>query len=75
VEVHNAIHEGLKAKDVLVAIHQMRILGFTNANHNPKGKALEWDTGVLQGLRATSVEELLDQSEVSENELISLGIV
>ncbi|KAJ5485753.1 hypothetical protein N7530_000053 [Penicillium desertorum] len=67
VEVLTAIHEGLKANDALVAIHQMRIMGFTNANHNPKGKALEWGTGILQGLRATSVEEFLDQSEAGED--------
>jgi hypothetical protein len=41
----------------------MRILRFTNANHNPKAKALEWGTGVLQGLRATTMEEFLDQEQ------------
>ncbi|GIC92831.1 uncharacterized protein Aud_009304 [Aspergillus udagawae] len=61
-EVLGNIIEGLKANDPWVAVHQMRILGFTNANHNPKGKALEWGTGVLQGLRATTVEEFLDQA-------------
>jgi nucleoside-diphosphate-sugar epimerase len=66
-EVLDAIHEGLKAGDAHVAIHQMRVLGFTNANHNPKGKALEWGMGVLQGLRATSVKEFLDQAEAGEN--------
>ncbi|CAG8907855.1 unnamed protein product [Penicillium egyptiacum] len=62
-EVLNAIHEGLKANDALVAVHQMRIMGFTNANNNPKGKALEWGTGVLAGLRATGVQEFLDQAQ------------
>ncbi|RJE19905.1 hypothetical protein PHISCL_07753 [Aspergillus sclerotialis] len=62
-EVIGDIFEGLNAKDPGVAIHQMRILGFTNANHNPRGKALEWGTGVLQGLRATTVEEFLDLAE------------
>ncbi|KAI9038567.1 uncharacterized protein KD926_010612 [Aspergillus affinis] len=47
--------------------HQMRILGFTNANHNPREEALEWGTGVLQGLRATPVKEFLDQSEASKD--------
>lgn len=62
-EVLGDIYEGLKANDPLVAVHQMRVLGFTNANHNPEAKSLEWGTGVLQGLRATSVEEFLDQGE------------
>ncbi|KAJ8103437.1 hypothetical protein POJ06DRAFT_279230 [Lipomyces tetrasporus] len=65
-EVLGDIYEGLKANDPGVAVHQMRILGFTNANHNPKGKALEWGTGVLQGLRATTVEEFLDQAEAGK---------
>ncbi|KAJ5926225.1 hypothetical protein N7516_007998 [Penicillium verrucosum] len=65
--VLDAIHEGLKAGDAHVAIYQMRVLGSTNANNNPKGKALERDTGILQGLRATSVKEFLDQAEAGEN--------
>ncbi|KAK9237788.1 hypothetical protein V1525DRAFT_402924 [Lipomyces kononenkoae] len=65
-EVLGDIFEGLKGNDPGVAVHQMRILGFTNANHNPKGKALEWGTGVLQGLRATTVEEFLDQAEAGK---------
>jgi len=65
-EVLGDIFEGLKANDPGVAVHQMRILGYTNANHNPKGKALEWGTGVLQGLRATTVEEFLDQAEAGK---------
>ncbi|GMF67839.1 unnamed protein product [Aspergillus oryzae] len=46
-----------------VAVHQMRILGFTNATHIPEEKALEWGTGVLQGLHAISVEELLEKAK------------
>lgn len=66
-EVLGDIMEGLKANDPGVAVHQLRILGFTNANHNPKGKTLEWGTGVLQGLRATTVEEFLDQTEAGRS--------
>lgn len=66
-EVLNAIYEGLQLNDPGVAVHQMRILGFTNANHNPKEKALEWGTGVLQGMHATSVKEFLDQAEAGKN--------
>jgi hypothetical protein len=62
-EVLGDIVEGLKAIDPSVAFHQMRILGFTKANHNPNAKALEWGTGVLQGLRATTMEEFLDQAQ------------
>ncbi|KAF7595975.1 hypothetical protein BBP40_004121 [Aspergillus hancockii] len=65
-EVLGDIIQGLQANDPWVAIHQMRILGFTNANHNPKGKALEWGTGVLQELQATTVEEFLDQAEAGK---------
>jgi len=65
-EVLGDIFEGLKANNPEVAYHQLRILGFTNANHNPKEKALEWETGVLQGLHATTVEEFLDQAEASK---------
>ena len=46
-----------------VAVHQMRILGFTNATHISEEKALEWGTGVLQGLHAISVEELLEKAK------------
>ncbi|KAL4772018.1 hypothetical protein BDW60DRAFT_216746 [Aspergillus nidulans var. acristatus] len=66
-EVLGDIIQGLQANDPWVAVHQMRILGFTNANHNPKGKALEFGTGVLQGLRPTTVEEFLDQAEAGRH--------
>ncbi|KAL2858979.1 hypothetical protein BJX68DRAFT_262498 [Aspergillus pseudodeflectus] len=62
-EVLGDIYEGLKANDPSVAVHQLRILGFTNANHNPEAKALKWGTGVLHGLRATTIEEFLNQAE------------
>ncbi|KAL4919653.1 hypothetical protein BDW62DRAFT_216802 [Aspergillus aurantiobrunneus] len=64
-EVLAAIHDGLNRNDPWVAIHQMRILGFTNANHNPEGKALKWGTGILQGLAGTTIEEFLDQAEAA----------
>lgn len=64
-EVLDLIHKGLESD---VAVHQMRIMGFTNANHNPKEKVLEWGTGILQGLRATSVEELLNQAQVCRDQ-------
>ncbi|CEN61913.1 hypothetical protein ASPCAL08558 [Aspergillus calidoustus] len=62
-EVLGDIYEGLKANDPSVAVHQLRILGFTNGNHNPEVKALKWGTGVLDGLRATTIEEFLNQAE------------
>ncbi|KAI9042362.1 uncharacterized protein KD926_005657 [Aspergillus affinis] len=40
-EVLRDILEGYKENGPGLAIHQMRILGFTNANHNPREKALE----------------------------------
>lgn len=43
-----------------LAIHQMRLLGFTNANHSPEEKVLKWGTGILTGLTPFSVESLLD---------------
>ncbi|KAE8363267.1 hypothetical protein BDV27DRAFT_146255 [Aspergillus caelatus] len=67
-EVLDAIYKGLKANDGGVAVHQMRILGFTNANHIPDAKALVWGTGVLQGLHATSVKELLEKAKAGLNQ-------
>ncbi|KAJ5604120.1 hypothetical protein N7537_007076 [Penicillium hordei] len=66
-EVLDSIHEGLNSNDTSVAIHQMRILGFTNANHNPDEKVLRWGTGVLEGLYPISVDELLAQAEAGSN--------
>ncbi|KAJ6099134.1 hypothetical protein N7467_000669 [Penicillium canescens] len=65
-EVLDSIHKGLESNDAGVAVHQMRILGFTNANHNPKEKVLNWGTGVLRGLCATTVDDFLNQSEVGQ---------
>jgi nucleoside-diphosphate-sugar epimerase len=62
-EVLSDIFEGLKTNDPSVDVHQMRVLGFTNANHNCEAKSLKWGTGVLHGLRATTVIEFLDQAE------------
>ncbi|KAE8333275.1 hypothetical protein BDV39DRAFT_188382 [Aspergillus sergii] len=66
-EVLDAIYKRLQANDDGVALHQMRIFGFTNANHIPEEKALEWGTGVLQGLHAISVEELLEKAKARAN--------
>ncbi|KAH7124889.1 hypothetical protein B0J13DRAFT_511202 [Dactylonectria estremocensis] len=64
-EVVDAILKGLGANDPNVAVHQMRLLGFTNVNQCPEDKVLKWGEGVLQGLSATTIESLLDQADRS----------
>ncbi|KAF5613321.1 uncharacterized protein FTJAE_13948 [Fusarium tjaetaba] len=44
------------------AMHQLRIQGFTSANHNPKEKVLGWGVGPLTGLHPTSIQEFLDEA-------------
>ncbi|KAE8132026.1 hypothetical protein BDV38DRAFT_275434 [Aspergillus pseudotamarii] len=67
-EVLDAICKGLKANNAGVAVHQMRILGFTNANHIHDEKALVWGTGVLHGLYATRVKKLLEKANTGLNQ-------
>ncbi|KAH7011197.1 hypothetical protein EDB80DRAFT_570833 [Ilyonectria destructans] len=59
-EVVDAIVKGLGANDPNVAVHQMRLMGFTNANQCPEDRVLKWGKGVLQGLRAITVEDCLN---------------
>ncbi|RYP69921.1 hypothetical protein DL769_005146 [Monosporascus sp. CRB-8-3] len=60
-EVVDAIVEGLQARDPNVAIHQMRLLGFTNANQSKEGRVLKWGKGPLENLSAKTIEGMLNQ--------------
>ncbi|KAH6986440.1 hypothetical protein BKA56DRAFT_480770 [Ilyonectria sp. MPI-CAGE-AT-0026] len=64
-EVLDAIVKGLGANDPGVAVHQMRIMGFTNANHCPEDRVLKWGKGVLEGLSAITVEDFLNEANCS----------
>ncbi|KAB8226598.1 hypothetical protein BDV33DRAFT_197592 [Aspergillus novoparasiticus] len=49
-----------------VDLEYFRLMGFTNCNRVPEDRALTWGTGLLEGLRARGVEELLDEAAKDE---------
>ena len=59
-EVVDGIVEGKQKSDAeSTAVHQMRLLAFTNANHAPSDRVLQWGEGPLKGLQPTRIKDML----------------
>jgi nucleoside-diphosphate-sugar epimerase len=68
----DALKQTMKPLEDLESIYEdnLRLMGFTMANIIPEEKRLVWGEGVLKGIKARTVEELLDEADRNANTIL-----